>query len=68
MSTKQKRGFAAMDKDQQRAIASKGGRMAHAYGTAHQWTPEEARIVGKKGGTISRGGKGRIFEVVGING
>lgn len=44
------RGFASMDPAQQRAIASKGGRAAHAQGTAHEFTPEEARIAGRKGG------------------
>jgi general stress protein YciG len=50
-----KRGFAAMDKDAQRAIASKGGRAAHARGTAHEFTSEEAAEAGRKGGrAISR--------------
>jgi len=44
------RGFASMDRDKQRAIASKGGRAAHRKGTAHQWTSEEARAAGQKGG------------------
>lgn len=58
---KEHRGFASMDKDLQRAIASKGGKMAHRKGTAHQWTSEEARIAGQKGGRISRGGRGRAL-------
>lgn len=45
-----RRGFASMDKDKQRAIASKGGRAAHEKGTAHEFTPEEAKIAGRKGG------------------
>jgi general stress protein YciG len=50
-----KRGFAAMDKDAQRAIASKGGRAAHQRGTAHEFTPEEAAEAGRKGGrAVSR--------------
>lgn len=44
------RGFASMNKDKQRAIASKGGRAAHKKGTAHKWTSEEARKAGQKGG------------------
>lgn len=44
------RGFASMDKNKQRMIASKGGRAAHAKGTAHKWTPEEARKAGQRGG------------------
>lgn len=50
-----KRGFASMDKEQQRRIASAGGRAAHISGNAHQFTPEEARLAGQKGGrTVSR--------------
>jgi uncharacterized protein len=44
------RGFASMDKQKQRAIASMGGRAAHQKGTAHEFTPEEARRAGRKGG------------------
>lgn len=57
------RGFASMSIEKRREIASKGGKAAHAKGTAHQWTPEEAVVAGKKGGTISRGGRGRLEEV-----
>lgn len=44
------RGFAVMDKDRQRAIASAGGRAAHKLGKAHTFTTEEAREAGRKGG------------------
>jgi len=54
------RGFASLDPERRREIASKGGRVAHARGLAHQWTSAEARAAGKKGGTISRGGRGRL--------
>lgn len=47
---KGRRGFAAMDAEKQRAIASKGGKAAHQKGTAHQFTSEEAREAGRKGG------------------
>jgi general stress protein YciG len=50
------RGFASMDPDQQREIASKGGQAAHRQGVAHEWTSEEARAAGRKGGQASRGG------------
>jgi general stress protein YciG len=50
-----KRGFAQMDAEKQREIASKGGRAAHEKGTAHKFTPEEAREAGRKGGERSRG-------------
>ena len=47
-----RRGFASMDKQKQREIASKGGKAAHAKGTAHEFTPEEAREAGRKGGMV----------------
>jgi general stress protein YciG len=47
---KSKRGFASMDAEKQRNIASKGGKAAHEKGTAHEFTPEEAREAGRKGG------------------
>lgn len=46
----EKRGFASMSEQKQREIASKGGKAAHEKGTAHEFTPEEARQAGKKGG------------------
>ena len=50
-----KRGFASMDASKQREIASKGGRAAHAKGTAHEFTSDEARVAGRKGGeAVSR--------------
>ncbi|UQN10082.1 KGG domain-containing protein [Deinococcus sp. QL22] len=49
------RGFARMDPQKQREIASKGGQAAHASGNAHQFTSEEARAAGRKGGQASRG-------------
>jgi general stress protein YciG len=52
MSGKSKRGFASMDANRQREIASKGGRAAHAKGTAHEWTSYEARVAGRKGGEV----------------
>lgn len=45
-----RRGFASMDNQKQREIASKGGKAAHLSGNAHQFTPEEARRAGSKGG------------------
>lgn len=57
---KERRGFASMSPEKQREIASKGGRAAHEKGTAHEWTADEARAAGRKGGQISRGGRGRL--------
>jgi general stress protein YciG len=58
MSTEQSvtstRGFASMSSEKQREIARKGGRAAHARGTAHEFTADEARAAGRKGGeTVS---------------
>ena len=41
-----------MDRDKQREIASKGGRAAHALGRAHEFTSDEARVAGRKGGEV----------------
>jgi len=62
---KERRGFASMSPEKQREIASKGGRAAHQKGTAHEWTSDEALNAGRKGGQISRGGRGRLTEPVG---
>lgn len=51
--SKGKRGFASMDPAAQKKIASSGGRAAHAKGTAHEFTSEEARVAGRKGGKAS---------------
>ena len=59
---RERRGFASMTPEKQREIASKGGRAAHQKGTAHEWTSEEARSAGRKGGQISRGGRGRLAD------
>lgn len=56
---KKPRGFAAMDRARVSEIASKGGKAAHAAGTAHQFTSEEARIAGRKGGLAPHVRRGR---------
>jgi hypothetical protein len=53
-----------MSPEKQREIASKGGRAAHEKGTAHEWTADEARSAGRKGGQVSRGGRGRLITPV----
>jgi general stress protein YciG len=82
MANTSKRGFASMDPSKQREIASKGGRAAHAKGTAHEFTSDEARVAGRKGGeavsrdrthmsTIGREGghsRGRARQHVGPSG
>lgn len=47
------RGFASMNRDKQREIASLGGKRAHQIGTAHQWDHEEAKEAGRRGGLAS---------------
>ena len=49
-----------MSPEKQREIASKGGRAAHQKGTAHEWSSDEARDAGRKGGMASRGGRGKL--------
>jgi uncharacterized protein len=44
------RGFAAMDRGLVSELAQRGGRAAHRAGTAHQFTSDEARLAGRKGG------------------
>ena len=71
---KEDRGFASMDRAKQREIASKGGKAAHQKGTAHEWTSEEARDAGRKGGIASHqrrreqtGGQGSDDQAVGFD-
>ncbi len=59
---KEDRGFASMDRAKQREIASKGGKAAHAKGTAHEWTSEEAREAGRKGGMASHRRRKELVE------
>ena len=60
---KEDRGFASMDPAKQHEIASKGGKAAHQQGRAHEWTSEEAREAGRKGGLASH--RSRQEQVVG---
>lgn len=52
-SNKGEQGFASMDDEKQREIASKGGKAAHEKGTAHEFTSEEAKEAGHKGGKVA---------------
>jgi uncharacterized protein len=55
MAARERGGFAGMDREKQREIARRGGRAAHEKGTAHEFTAEEARSAGRKGGvSVSR--------------
>jgi len=59
----EQRGFAAMDESKQRQIASKGGKAAHQKGTAHEFTPDEARMAGKKGGEAVSKNRQHMAEI-----
>jgi general stress protein YciG len=67
-TNKSDRGFASMDPDKQRAIASKGGKAAHAQGRAHEFTPEEARLHGRKGGIAVSRDRKHMAEIGRIGG
>lgn len=55
MAGRERGGFAGMNSDKQREIARRGGRAAHQKGTAHEFTADEARAAGRKGGvSVSR--------------
>ena len=65
---KEDRGFASMDRVKQKEIASKGGKAAHQKGTAHEWTSEEAREAGRKGGMASHRRRRELGDDQGITG
>src|ERR1700710_2620617 len=57
------RGFASMDQEKQRSIASLGGRAAHQQGTAHEFSSEEARPAGRKGGEAASANRAHMAEI-----
>lgn len=57
------RGFAAMDPGKQKEIASEGGRAAHRQGVAHEWSSDEAREAGRKGGQIVSRNREHMSEI-----
>lgn len=57
------RGFAAMDREKQKRIASEGGRAAHRQGVAHEWSRDEAREAGRKGGQIVSQNREHMSEI-----
>src|SRR3982750_4301344 len=63
MVSRKERGFAAMDPEEQREIASKGGRAAHEQGTAHEFSPDEARAAGRKGGVSVSKNRQHMSEI-----
>jgi len=58
-----KRGFGSMDEAKQREIASKGGQVAHLKGSAHEFSTEEAREAGRKGGEASSQDRSRMAAI-----
>lgn len=60
--TKRPRGFAAMDRKVVSEIARKGGKAAHSAGTAHEFTSDEARVAGRKGGRATHAKRRRQLE------
>lgn len=58
---KKPRGFAVMPRAAVQEIARRGGKAAHEAGTAHEFTSEEARIAGQKGGRATHA-KRRAFR------
>lgn len=65
---KARRGFAAMDREKHREIASSGGVAAHATGRAHEFTSEEAAEAGKKGGQLVSQNRAHMSEIGRIGG
>jgi general stress protein YciG len=59
---KRPRGFAAMERKLVSEIARKGGKAAHSAGTAHEFTSEEARVAGRKGGRATHAKRRRIVD------
>ena|GEM_PF-765073 len=59
---KRPRGFAAMDRKLVSEIARKGGKAAHSAGTAHEFTSEEARVAGRKGGRATHAKRRKLVE------
>jgi general stress protein YciG len=63
MSDRERRGFASMDEQRRREIASEGGKASHQRGSAHEFSAEEARMAGRKGGQIAhQRGKAHTFS------
>ncbi len=52
-----------MDPEKQREIASMGGKAAHEKGTAHEFTSDEAREAGRKGGTAVSKNRAHMAEI-----
>lgn len=62
MKVKGKQGFASMDPDKRRLIASSGGKASQATGKAHRWNREEASVAGKKGRKAEHPAQAGVFD------
>ena len=60
---KRPRGFAMMDRERNREVASSGGKAAHAYGLANRFTSDKAREAGKKGGASTSRNREHMAEI-----
>jgi general stress protein YciG len=60
-----RKGFAAMDPEKQKKIASMGGKAAHASGNAHEWTKETAHEAARKGGLATQAKVRKMRKKVG---
>lgn len=60
---KRPRGFAAMSPEARQAISRKGGKAAHAAGKAHEFTEDEARAAGRKGGKKTAANREHMAEI-----
>jgi uncharacterized protein len=63
MTNGSKRGFASMSPEKQKEIASKGGIAAHEQGRAHEFTPQEAQIAGRRGGEAVSSDRSHMAEI-----
>src|SRR5438128_6435960 len=65
---RRRRGFAAMDPKLVSELATRGGKAAHRAGTAHEFTSDEARLAGRKGGLATHAKRRAAKVQQGING
>jgi general stress protein YciG len=62
VQARKRRGFACMDRERVREIGRRGGQAAHAGGRAHEFTSEEARVAGRKGGYATQRERRKVYE------
>jgi uncharacterized protein len=62
-TTEHKRGFAILPQERLREIARQGGQISHARGAAHEFTRDEARAAGRKGGRAVSGNRQHMATI-----